>query len=156
MSNTFDIYEWNRQRHLNENVSIQPQQAYDLYDFIIKKLDGPARKADLRMSIFEQEFPTASSFYNALSGLSEDIEMPTETSKVDILYTDRGKFYKVNIITPKGKNRLYLDEFNQFLEKLGISDKLNRSLEVPTLDSVVNQLQSKGIEASWDDSIDIS
>jgi hypothetical protein len=45
------------------NAKISIDFTNKLYKALIKKLDAPAKKAGLRMSIFEQEFPIASSFY---------------------------------------------------------------------------------------------
>ena len=72
----FNLIEWKRKVALNENLSpISPAVVFSIYKHLVKRLDNEALEAGLRMSIFEQEFPTPTSFYNDLeeSGALENI-----------------------------------------------------------------------------------
>lgn len=56
----FNIREWRLNNFLTEEK--EKNELVKIYEHLKSKLDKPAKDAGLRMSIFEQEFPTASSF----------------------------------------------------------------------------------------------
>ena len=63
MKDKFDIHQWRHTKSLNEGIeTLSNDDIKKLYNHIIKKLDGPAKDAGLRMSIFEQEFPSVLAF----------------------------------------------------------------------------------------------
>jgi hypothetical protein len=70
MKDKFDVHAWRNKQHLKEGVeSLDMATIQEIYKFLLKRLDKPAREAGLRMSIFEQEFPLTSSFYQELKKL---------------------------------------------------------------------------------------
>lgn len=146
-----------------EAQHISADQIFTIYDFLKKRLDQPALDAGLRMSVFEQEFPLATSFYREISGLNEGVgkDLLDRVGKIQITYTDSGRFYSTKVDDAEG-NRLgkfYVDETNDLLQQLGIKDSITRSLDFSqekVLDSIVKQLKDQGIEASWDDAMDVS
>ena len=85
-------------------------------------------------------------------------------SKIDIGYTDPPsgrRLYSVKVDDANGKRlgKLYLDDTNDLLKMLGIDDEIPRSIsfgDEKILDSIVKQLQDQGIDASWDDLMDVS
>jgi hypothetical protein len=82
-----------------ESQHISADQAFAIYDFLKKRLHQPALDAGLRMSVFEQEFPLATAFYKEIGGLNEGIDegLLDRIGKIEIMYTDRGKFYAVKV-----------------------------------------------------------
>ena len=85
-------------------------------------------------------------------------------SKIDIGYTDPPsgrRLFSVKVDDANGKRlgKLYLDDTNDLLKMLGIDDEIPRSIsfgDEKILDSIVKQLQDQGIDASWDDLMDVS
>lgn len=88
-------------------------------------------------------------------GLSDRI------SKIYILYTEQGKLYSVKVEDADGKRlgKLQQDDTNELLKMLGIEDEIPFRIsfgDEKVLDSIVKQLQDRGIDASWDDVMDVS
>lgn len=84
-----------------------------------------------------------------------------QVSKIIITYTEQGKLYNVKIEDASGKRigKLYQDDTNDLLKMLDVEGEIPYRLSLEdekTLDSIVKQLQTKDIEASWDDSMDVS
>lgn len=85
----------------------------------------------------------------------------TGIDKITITYTDAGRFYKTVVTTKDGKqSKLYIEDTDKLFSKLGIKGELERVMSSITgekhLDSLTQQLQSKGIQADWNDSMDVS
>lgn len=146
-----------------ETQNISADQAFAIYNFLKKRLHQPALDAGLRMSVFEQEFPIASAFYTEIGGMNESIDegLLDRLGKIEIMYTDRGRLYAVKVEDSEGNRlgKLHVDDTNDLLQQLKIKDKITQSLDSSqekVLDSIVKQLQAQGIEASWDDSMDVS
>jgi hypothetical protein len=80
---------------------------------------------------------------------------------IDIIYIEQGDFYSVKVDDSQGNRlgKLNLDDANKLLGSLNISDQLPQSIDMENtsvLDNIVKQLQSKDINASWSDAMDIS
>jgi hypothetical protein len=114
------------------------------------------------MSFFEQEFPLASSFYNEISGLKEELNenLRDNIEKIDFSYTNYGDLYKVRVTIDGKVNILYHKDASALLQNLGIDKELPKNFRqgpgsVEYMDDIMNQLKSLGIEATWDDAMDI-
>tara|TARA_B110000027_G_scaffold125016_1_gene142074 strand:- start:186 stop:1031 length:846 start_codon:yes stop_codon:yes gene_type:complete len=88
-------------------------------------------------------------------GLSDRI------SKIYISYTEQGKLYSVKVEDADGKRlgKLHQDDTNELLKMLDIEDEIPYRMssgDEAILDNIVKQLQDKGIDASWDDVMDVS
>jgi len=82
-------------------------------------------------------------------------------AKVVIGYTDSGRLYKVVVSDADGKRlgKLHQDDTNDLLKMFNIKDEIPLRIsqgDDEVLDSIVKQLQDQGIEASWDDFMDVS
>lgn len=164
----FNISAWSYKQRLKEfeessnDANISPQDSFRIWNWLKNYLDSPAKKVGLRMSIFVQEFPTATSFYyglnnNNLGSLTESGHEAIE--KVDINYTDRGRFYKTIVVKDGEIIKIGDDDTNNLLDYLGINLKLPKIADfdgIPLLNNIVDKLTALQIEASWDDSMDVS
>lgn len=95
----------------------------------------------------------------ALPFLSEGLN--DRIGKIQIMYTDGGRFYSTKVDDTEGKRlgKLFVDDTNDLLQSLGIKEKITDRLELgqeKVLDNIVKQLQKQDIKASWDDSMDVS
>ena len=82
-------------------------------------------------------------------------------AKVVIGYTDSGRLYSVVVSDADGKRlgKLHQDDTNDLLKMFNIKDEIPLRIsqgDDEVLDSIVKQLQVQGIEASWDDFMDVS
>lgn len=81
--------------------------------------------------------------------------------KIQIMYTDGGRFYSTKVDDTDGKRlgKLSVNDTNDLLQSLGIKEKISDRLELgqeKVLDNIVKQLQKQDIKALWDDSMDVS
>lgn len=95
----------------------------------------------------------------ALPFLSEGLN--DRIGKIQIMYTDGGRFYSTKVDDTEGKRlgKLFVDDTNDLLQSLGIKEKISDRLELgqeKVLDNIVKQLHKQDIKASWDDSMDVS
>ena len=95
----------------------------------------------------------------ALPFLSEGLN--DRIGKIQIMYTDGGRFYSTKVDDTEGKRlgKLFVDDTNDLLQSLGIKEKITDRLELgqeKVLDNIVKQLHKQDIKASWDDSMDVS
>ena len=128
MKDNFDLHEWNKKRYLGElNIDQGGDNA---------KI-GAELESDVNV---------------VGEGLNDRI------SKINISYTEQGRLYSVKIYDASGKRlgKLYLDDTNDLLKMLNIKDELPLRVEEETLNSIVKQLQDQGIDAKWDDFMDVS
>jgi hypothetical protein len=82
--------------------------------------------------------------------------LASNIKELDILYTDRGKFYKMQI-TDKGNKTFKIasiQDADTLLDKLGVTNKLPRVYDYTDVDLVVTELP-KNIKVSHSDSMDI-
>ena len=150
MKDNFDVHKWNFNRYLKEaNLGIDQEGGTDNINQddedgslnITRGGDDPKMGAELESDA------------NVVGeGLSDRI------SKINIDYTEQGRFYGVKVEDASGKRlgKLGQDDANGLLKMLNIEDEIPRIVEEKILDSVVNQLQDQGIDAEWNDYIDVS
>ena len=143
MKDNFDLHEWNKKRYLGEldiDQNINKDDEGSSFN-ITHGGDDPKMGAELESDA------------NVVGeGLGDRI------SKIDIGYTEQGRLYGVKIEDAGGKRlgKLGQDDFNGLLKMLNIEDEIPRRVEEKVLDSIVKQLQDQGIDASWDDIMDVS
>ena len=146
MQDKFDLHEWNKKRYLGE---------LDIDQNINKDDEGSSFNItrggdDAKMGAEEE------SDANVVGeGLNDRI------SKIDIGYTDQGRIYGVKIEDASGRRlgKLGSDDFNDLLKMLNINDEIPFKMsfgDEDILDNIVKQLQDQGIDASWDDVMDVS
>jgi len=146
MQDKFDLHEWNKKRYLGE---------LDIDQNINKDDEGSSFNItrggdDAKMGAEEE------SDANVVGeGLNDRI------SKIDIGYTDQGRIYGVKIEDASGRRlgKLGQDDFNGLLKMLNINDEIPFKMsfgDEDILDNIVKQLQDQGIDASWDDVMDVS
>ena len=90
---------------------------------------------------------------NKLSeGLVDNID------KVDISYIERnGRYYNTYVSRGDQRDKLDIDDANDLLKYLGISDiEIPQRYDTEVLDNIVAQIKELEIEASHDDSMDVS
>jgi len=142
MKDNFNLYEWNKKRYLGE-LDINKDDEIQSLD-ISHGGDDPKIGAELE------------SDSNVIGeGLNDKI------SKIYISYTEQGRLYKVEISDANGKRlgKLGQDDTNALLKMLDIKDEIPFSMnygDEETLNKIIKQLQNQGIEASWDDTMDVS
>ncbi len=142
MKDNFNLYEWNKKRYLGE-LDINKDDEIQSLD-ISHGGDDPKIGAELE------------SDSNVVGeGLNDRI------SKIYISYTEQGRLYKVEISDANGKRlgKLGQDDTNALLKMLDIKDEIPFSMnygDEETLNKIIKQLQNQGIEASWDDTMDVS
>ena len=146
MKDNFDIHKWNFNRYLNENNLEEDTNDVDQED-IDGSLNITRGGDDAKMGA---ELESDANVVG--EGLSDRI------SKINIDYTEQGRFYGVKVEDASGKRlgKLGQDDANGLLKMLNIEDEIPRRVEEKVLDSVVNQLQDQGIDAEWNDYIDVS
>ena len=151
MKDNFDLYEWNKKRYLGE---IDLSGELDQYDTTnINKDDENSSFNITRGGDDPKIGAEEESDANVVGeGLNDRI------SKIDIGYTEQGRLYSVKIYDASGKRlgKLYLDDTNDLLKMLNIKDELPLRVEEETLNNIVKQLQDQGIDAKWDDFMDVS
>tara|TARA_Y100000389_G_scaffold182786_1_gene199691 strand:+ start:869 stop:1297 length:429 start_codon:yes stop_codon:yes gene_type:complete len=142
MKDNFNLYEWNKKRYLGE-LDINKDDEIQSLD-ISHGGDDPKIGAELE------------SDSNVIGeGLNDKI------SKIYISYTEQGRLYKVEISDANGKRlgKLAQEDTNALLKMLDIKDEIPFSMnygDEETLNKIIKQLQNQGIEASWDDTMDVS
>ena len=145
-----------------KQVYISPDALESIYHFLIEKLDSPAREAGLRMSLFEQEFPTVSSF---TLGYANSADRPylqenvvSNVDSIKIIHTEqRGTIYKIKVIMDGKEVRLYEDELNNLIssiigEEVEIPERYNPREFQPILDKLLAQ----DVEVDYNDNMDVS
>ena len=166
MKDNFDTYKW-KQKELQSTSNIDGK--FDLYEWNKKRYLG---ELDIDQNINKDD---EGSSFNITRG-GDDAKMGAEEesdanvvgeglndriSKINIGYTEQGRIYGVKIEDASGKRlgKLGQDDFNGLLKMLNINDEIPFKMsfgDEDILDSIVNQLQDQGIDASWDDVMDVS
>ena len=79
-------------------------------------------------------------------------------SKIDITYiAGSGRYYTTYLFRGDQRDKLDIEEANDLLDYLGVEGvKIPRRYDSTILDNIVEQLQALEIEASYDDSMDVS
>lgn len=148
MKDNFDLHEWNKKRYLGEldqydTTNINKDDENSSFN-ITRGGDDPKMGAELESDA------------NVVGeGLNDRI------SKINISYTDQGRLYSVKIYDASGKRlgKLYLDDTNDLLKMLGIKEEIPLKIDYSNeeiLNNIVKQLQDQGIDAKWDDFMDVS
>ena len=153
MKDNFDVHAWNIKRYLNE-LDINKTGGEDDIDQkdvagsinVTHGGDDPKIGAELEAGVVGDRVE---------EGLNDRI------SKIDIGYTEQGRLYGVKIEDASGKRlgKLGQDDFNGLLKMLNIDDEIPFKMsfdDEDILNNIVNQLQDQGIDASWDDIMDVS
>ena len=170
MKDNFDLYSWNKNRYLGKNhlAKETTKKDFDLYEWNKKRYLG---ELDINTTGGETDVDNLN-----LDKGGDDAKMGAELesdanvvgeglndriSKIDIGYTDQGRLYSVKIEDASGKRlgKLGDDDFNGLLKMLNIKDEIPFRMsfgDEDILDSIVKQLQDQGIDASWDDLMDVS
>jgi len=170
MKDNFDLYSWNKNRYLGKNhlAKETTKKDFDLYEWNKKRYLG---ELDINTTGGETDVDNLN-----LDKGGDDAKMGAELesdanvvgeglndriSKIDIGYTDQGRIYRVKIEDASGKRlgKLGHDDFNDLLKMLNIKDEIPFNIsfgDEDILDSIVKQLQDQGIDASWDDLMDVS
>jgi len=169
MNENFNIKDWKYSQLLNENLSqeeekpISYKDAKKIYEYLIKKLDGPAQEAGLRMSIFEQEFPNASSFMNAMDEINGSSSPMNENyinhiDKIKIIYTERfRKLYKCFVIIDGKEEKVDKADLEGIMSSItGETVKIPERFEPETFQPIIDALADNEIEVEYDDSMDVS
>ena len=156
MKDNFDVHKWNYNRYLKEATGIDIDQSGGTDNVnqddeagslnVTRGGDDPKIGAELEAGVIGDR---------VAEGLNDRI------SKIDIGYTDQGRIYGVKIEDASGKRlgKLGQDDFNGLLKMLNINDEIPFKMsfgDEDILDSIVKQLQDQGIDASWDDIMDVS
>ena len=146
MQDKFDLHEWNKKRYLGE---------LDIDQNINKDDEGSSFNITRGGDDAKMGAELESDANVVGEGLNDRI------SKIDIGYTEQGRLYGVKIEDAGGKRlgKLGQDDFNGLLKMLNINDEIPFKMsfgDEDILDSIVKQLQDQGIDASWDDIMDVS
>jgi len=83
---------------------------------------------------------------------------------ISISYTDSGKYYGTYVHYKKegssapilNRSKLWIDEANKLLNMLEINGEIDMRYDEEKLSKIVSQLESKGIQADFDDAMDVS
>lgn len=165
MKKEFNIKEFMYDQLLNDGrkqVHISPSSLESVYHFLIKTLDEPAQEAGLRMSIFEQEFPTVSSFSFGYSRdadkayLQENIVSNVES--IDITHIEQsGKLYKINVVVDGKKTGMEEDELNGLISSIiGEETSIPSSFNPEEFEEINQKLLAQDIEVDYNDDMDVS
>ena len=163
MKDNFDLYTWNKNRYLNKENTIKEvsNKDFDLREWNKKRylgeldIDGGETNVDsVNITRGGDDAKMGAEEESDANVVGEGLN--DRISKISIDYTEQGKLYKIKV-TAKGKeHRLYPDAFNGLLVMLDIDNDIPLRVEEKVLDSIVNQLQDQGIDAEWNDYIDVS
>ena len=166
MKDNFDTYKW-KQKELQSTSNVDGK--FDLYEWNKKRYLG---ELDIDQNINKDD--EGSSFNITRGGDDAKIGAEEESdanvvgeglndriSKIEIGYTDQGRIYGVKIEDASGRRlgKLGSDDFNDLLKMLNINDEIPFKMsfgDEDILDNIVKQLQDQGIDASWDDIMDVS
>ena len=148
MKDNFDVHKWNFNRYLKEaNLGIDQEGGTD-------NINQDDEDGSLNITRGGDDAKIGAELESDANVVGEGLS--DRISKIDIDYTEQGKLYKIKV-TAKGKeHRLYPDAFNGLLVMLDINKDIPLRVEEKVLDSIVNQLQDQGIDAEWNDYIDVS
>ena len=181
MKDNFDLYSWNKNRYLNKEHTLKESDSSTnkVKDFDLREWNKKRYLGELDISSTSDDDQgggeTNVDTVNLTRG-GDDAKMGAEEesdanvvgeglndriSKINIGYTEQGRLYGVKIEDASGKRlgKLAQDDANGLLKMLNINDELPFKMsfgDEDILDSIVNQLQDQGIDASWDDIMDVS
>jgi hypothetical protein len=165
MKDNFDLYTWNKNRYLNKENTVKEvsNKDFDLREWNKKRYLGELNIDGGETNVDNVNIDRGGDDAKMGAELESDANVVGEglsdrISKINIDYTEQGRFYGVKVEDASGKRlgKLGQDDANGLLKMLNIEDEIPRRVEEKILDSVVNQLQNQGIDAEWNDYIDVS
>ena len=150
MKDNFDVHEWNLNRY-KETIN-----EIDIDDYTDKNVNSDEENSSFNITRGGDDAKMGAEEESDANVVGEGLN--DRISKINIGYTEQGRLYGVKIEDAGGKRlgKLGQDDFNGLLKMLNIEDEIPRRVEEKVLDSIVKQLQDQGIDASWDDIMDVS
>ena len=150
MKDNFDVHKWNLNRY-KETIN-----EIDIDDYTDKNVNSDEENSSFNITRGGDDAKMGAEEESDANVVGEGLS--DRISKIDIGYTEQGRLYGVKIEDAGGKRlgKLGQDDFNGLLKMLNIEDEIPRRVEEKVLDSIVKQLQDQGIDASWDDIMDVS
>ena len=153
MKDNFDVHEWNLNRY-KETIN-----EIDIDDYTDKNVNSDEENSSFNITRGGDDPKMGAELESDANVVGEGLG--DRISKIDIGYTEQGRLYSVKIEDAGGKRlgKLGQDDFNGLLKMLNINDEIPFKMsfgDEDILDSIVNQLQDQGIDASWDDIMDVS
>jgi hypothetical protein len=158
----FDVSKWKKEMILKEmeNNNLDPDLVKSIHTYLTKELHKLAEKHGDRMSHFEERYPTSLSLYydlekNLKPSLKEQNSTDDITS-VHISYQDSHPFEFYGFYIYKNNHddwdeKLYtVEDVNKFLNEKGVNSKIPYEFNPSKLKQVKEELQQKGIKASYD------
>ena len=153
MKDNFDVHEWNLNRY-KETIN-----EINIDDYTDKNVNSDEENSSFNITRGGDDPKMGAELESDANVVGEGLS--DRISKIDIGYTEQGRLYGVKIEDASGKRlgKLAQDDANGLLKMLNINDELPFKMsfgDEDILDSIVNQLQDQGIDASWDDVMDVS
>jgi hypothetical protein len=153
MKDNFDVHKWNLNRY-KETIN-----EIDIDDYTDKNVNSDEENSSFNITRGGDDAKMGAEEESDANVVGEGLS--DRISKIDIGYTEQGRLYGVKIEDASGKRlgKLAQDDANGLLKMLNINDELPFKMsfgDEDILDSIVNQLQDQGIDASWDDAMDVS
>ena len=150
MKDNFDVHEWNLNRY-KETIN-----EIDIDAYANNNLNSDGENSSFNITRGGDDPKMGAELESDANVVGEGLN--DRISKIEISYTEQGRLYSVKIYDASGKRlgKLHLDDTNDLLKMLNIEDELPLRVEEETLDSIVKQLQDQGIDAKWDDFMDVS
>ena len=153
MKDNFDVHEWNLNRY-KETIN-----EINIDDYTDKNVNSDEENSSFNITRGGDDPKMGAELESDANVVGEGLS--DRISKIDIGYTEQGRLYGVKIEDASGKRlgKLAQDDANGLLKMLNINDELPFKMSLgdeDILDSIVNQLQDQGIDASWNDVMDVS
>ena len=153
MKDNFDVHKWNLNRY-KETIN-----EIDIDDYTDKNVNSDEENSSFNITRGGDDAKMGAEEESDANVVGEGLN--DRISKINIGYTEQGRLYGVKIEDASGKRlgKLAQDDANGLLKMLNINDELPFKMsfgDEDILDSIVNQLQDQGIDASWDDVMDVS
>ena len=153
MKDNFDVHKWNLNRY-KETIN-----EIDIDDYTDKNVNSDEENSSFNITRGGDDAKMGAEEESDANVVGEGLN--DRISKINIGYTEQGRLYGVKIEDASGKRlgKLGQDDFNGLLKMLNINDEIPFKMsfgDEDILDNIVNQLQDQGIDASWDDVMDVS
>ena len=153
MKDNFDVHKWNLNRY-KETIN-----EIDIDDYTDKNVNSDEENSSFNITRGGDDAKMGAEEESDANVVGEGLS--DRISKIDIGYTEQGRLYGVKIEDASGKRlgKLGQDDFNGLLKMLNIDDEIPFKMsfdDEDILNNIVNQLQDQGIDASWDDIMDVS
>ena len=153
MKDNFDVHEWNLNRY-KETIN-----EIDIDDYTDKNVNSDEENSSFNITRGGDDAKMGAEEESDANVVGEGVN--DRISKINIGYTEQGRIYGVKIEDASGKRlgKLAQDDFNGLLKMLNINDEIPFKMsfgDEDILDNIVKQLQDQGIDASWDDVMDVS